>query len=271
MIYGAIIGDIVGSRFENDKNHTYSKNFAFFDPRCRYTDDTVLTVAVANAMIQSISDNLDEKDTKNTIIEFLRKYCRLYPEAGYGSAFKEWVNDNRKTAYNSYGNGSAMRCSSVGWLYDNLDTTLNMAKLTAEVTHNHEEGIKGAQAVASAIYLARNGFDKNDIKDYIESTFNYNLNLTIDEIKLGNMNITKLKTSCMIAVPNAIMCFLQSTDFEDTIRNAIYIGGDTDTVGAIAGSIAEAYYGISDEMKEECQSFIDNKLLTVINDIESFS
>ena len=265
MIYGAIIGDVVGSRFENDKNIVKDKHFSFFDPRCKFTDDTVMTVAVAKAMIESLGKDVDT--TKSNLVKYMSLYGRKYPNAGYGSAFKEWLNSDNKRPYGSYGNGSAMRCSITGWLYDNLDDTLLYSKLSAEVTHNHIEGIKGAQAIATAIYMARNGYEKEDIKDCMECMFAYDLSQTCYELK--NTVVDKsLRISCQATVPRAIICFLEGEDFEDVIRNAVYIGGDTDTIAAMAGSIAEAYYGIHDEMKKACNKFLTYDLVSNIKLIE---
>lgn len=265
MIYGAIIGDIVGSRFENDKNVVSDKHFSFFDPRCKFTDDTVMTVAVAKAMTESLGKDIDT--IKSNLINYMSLYGRRYPKAGYGGAFRDWLNSDNKKPYGSYGNGSAMRCSITGWLYDNLDDTLLYSKLSAAVTHNHVEGIKGAQAIAVAIYMARNDYEKEDIKDCIESTFKYNLNRTCYELK--NEVVDKsLRISCQVTVPQAIICFLEGEDFEDVIRNAIYIGGDTDTIAAMAGSIAEAYYGVSDDMKKMCYKFLTYDLISNIKLIE---
>lgn len=260
MLYGAIIGDIVGSRFEFDRSPK-SKHFSFFDPRCNYTDDTVMTIAVAIAMINSKSN---DEITPN-LIKTVKHFGRKYPYAGYGSAFMGWLMDNDSNPYNSWGNGSAMRCSIAGWLYDDYNLTLERAKQTAEITHNHPEGIKGAQATAAVIYLARNGVSKEEIKRTIIQDFGYDLSRTCDEISPTYRHVE----SCQETVPQAITCFLEGTDFEDVIRNCIYIGGDTDTLGAIAGSMAEAYFGVPDEMKRECKRYLDPFLLKALNDIES--
>ena len=260
MIYGAIIGDIVGSRFEFDKSPK-TKHFSFFDHRCKFTDDTIMTIAVAKALMMPANT---EDERKKNIITQLKKFGRKYPYAGYGRAFMGWLMDNDSSPYNSWGNGSAMRCSIVGWLYDNIDTTFTVAKNTAEVTHNHPEGIKGAQATAAVIYMARKRYSKNDIKSYIEKRFGYNLNRTCAEIS----PTYKHTESCQETVPEAIICFLEGTDFEDVIRNCIYIGGDTDTLGAIAGAMAEAYYGVPEEFKREVSRYLDRDLLTELKTIE---
>lgn len=263
MLYGAIIGDIVGSRFEFDRGNK-SKDFALFDPRCNFTDDTIMTLAVAKAMIDS-SNIENEDEIKNNLINTVRLFGRKYPFAGYGSRFTQWLCGLDSVPYNSYGNGSAMRCSIVGWLYDDLDTIITRAKNTAEITHNHPEGIKGAEATAAAIYLARKGIKKNAIKKYIIDKFSYDLSRTCDEIRPTYHHVE----SCQETVPEAITCFLEGTSFEDVIRNAISLGGDTDTLGAIAGSIAEAYFGVPEYMKKEAKKYLDSYLREILTNIES--
>ena len=245
---GAIIGDIVGSKFEFGPIKT--TDFPLFSEGCRFTDDTVMTIAVAQALLDSEGKN--DEEIKQTLIDSMKHYGHLYPHAGYGGSFGAWLNSDDSKAYNSFGNGSAMRVSSVGWLYPTLEETLKIAKLTAAVTHNHPEGIKGAQATAAAIFLARNKTPKNEIKEYIEKTFGYNLNFTLDEIRPDYC----FDVTCQGSVPEAIKCFLEANSFEETIRLAISLGGDADTQGAIAGSIAEAYYGIPETIAKKALEFI---------------
>jgi ADP-ribosylglycohydrolase len=223
---GAICGDVVGSVYEmiNYKG----TDFPLFRETSKYTDDTVLTVAVADA----IMNNRD-------YAEVFREYARQHPLAGYGGSFISWVDDPSRGPYNSWGNGSAMRVSPVGWLFNNIVDVMENAKLSAEATHNHPEGIKGAQAIAVAIYMARTGSRKESIKELIESEFEYDLDRTIDEIR----PTYEFDNSCAKTVPEAIIAFLESDDYESAIRKAISIGGDSDTLAAMAGSIAEAYYG----------------------------
>jgi ADP-ribosylglycohydrolase len=223
---GAIIGDIIGSRFEKDNIKT--KTFELFTEKSRFTDDTVLTVAIADAI-------LNKKDYAETV----RAYSLAYPMAGYGKTFKKWMVGTISGPYNSWGNGSAMRVSPVGLLYDDETTILKEAKKSAAITHNHEEGIKGAQAVAMAVFLARKGKPKQAIKTYVEQQFGYDLSRTIDEIR---PNYT-FDVSCQGSVPEAIIAFLESEGFEDAIRIAISIGGDSDTIASMSGAIAEAFYG----------------------------
>lgn len=247
---GAIIGDIVGSRFEFDNIKT--KEFELFDIDCDFTDDSVMTIAVATALIKY---NQTE-DFKTTLINTMHEVGGKYPSCGYGGLFLDWILDERTEPYNSCGNGSAMRVSSTGWIAKTLTEAEEFAKITAEVTHNHPEGIKGAQAVAGAIFLAKVGESKEVIKEYIENNY-YTLNFTLDEIR----PTYDYEITCQKSVPQAIQAFLESTTFEDAIRNAISIGGDSDTVAAITGSIAEAYYGVDEEIKETALSFLDDYLL----------
>jgi ADP-ribosylglycohydrolase len=229
---GAICGDVIGSIYERiNVKHT---QFPLFSEGCRYTDDTTLTVAVADAIMNG-------KDYADTI----REYGRAHPLAGYGSSFIAWLDDPNAGPYDSWGNGSAMRVSPVAWLFDTMEEVLIEAEKSAAVTHNHPEGIKGAQAIASSIFLARNGSSKEEIKKWIEDGFGYDLNRTIDEIR----PTYEFDVSCQGSVPEAIIAFLESENYEDCIRKAISIGGDSDTIAAMSGSIAEAYYGyISEEV-----------------------
>lgn len=254
---GAIIGDIVGSRFEFD--NIKSKDFTLFTSRCFFTDDTVMTLAVANAL------NKYEKITdfdifRCTLIKSMHEIGIRYPYCGYGGRFYKWIMNKETSPYNSYGNGSAMRVSPVGWYAESLEEAEKLAKATAEVTHNHPEGIKGAVSVAGAIYLARTGHTMAEIKKYV-SRF-YKLDFTLDEIRptYGFYEI------CQKSVPQAFQAFFEATDFEDTIRNAISIGGDSDTIAAITGSIAEAFYGIDKKLKETAVSCLDKRLLRIYND-----
>ena len=223
---GAIAGDIIGSVYEI--NNIKTKEFPLFSPDCRFTDDTVLTVAVADVLLDG--GNYTQK---------FKNYCRHYPNAGYGANFGYWAMSEQSEPYNSWGNGSAMRVSPIGFALNDLNSVLYEAKRSAEVTHNHPEGIKGAQATAAAIFLARTKKDKKEIKSYIKATFGYDLDFTLDRIRPNY----QFNVSCQGSVPQAIVAFLESTDFEDAIRNAISIGGDSDTIACITGGIAQAFYG----------------------------
>ena len=224
-IIGAISGDVIGSIFEFDNVKT--TDFDLFNPNCDFTDDTVLTVAVADALMnnQSFSRNIWE-------------YGNKYPHRGYGGNFEIWLMSDNMGPYNSFGNGAAMRVSPVGFAFNNLDRVLEVAEQTAAVTHNHPEGIKGAQSTAAAVYLARQGSSKQEIRSYITRTFNYDLDFTLDEIR----PTYGFHETCQDTVPQAIVAFLESADYEDAIRLAISIGGDSDTIACVTGGMASAFY-----------------------------
>lgn len=257
---GAIIGDIVGSRFEFDNIKT--KDFEFFDSECVFTDDTVMTLAVAKAFIGYDPLNYPEK-FKEHLIETMHSVGGRYLDCGYGGRFYDWIVQKQLTPYNSCGNGSAMRVSSAGWVAESLKQAEYFAKLTAEVTHNHPEGIKGAKAVAGCVYLARVSKNKAEIKEYIEKNF-YSLNFTIDEIR----PTYDFEVTCQKSIPQALEAFLESVSFEDAIRLAVSIGGDSDTIAAVTGAVAEAYYGIDDDIKETALSFLDDYLLDIYYECE---
>lgn len=223
---GAIAGDIVGSEYEGTALKT--KDFPLFSARSSFTDDTVLTVAVADAILSH----------RGYVGRFHEYYLR-YPGAGFGAGFASWAAAGRSEAYGSYGNGAAMRVSAVAWANDTLDAVLREARICAEVTHDHPEGVKGAMATASAVFLARKGKSKSAIRDYVTGQFGYLLDRSVDEIRPGYA----FDVSCQGSVPESIICFLESEDFEDSLRNAVSLGGDADTMACIAGSIAEGFYG----------------------------
>ena len=259
-MYGAILGDIIGSPFEFDRGDK-TKEFDLFTKGCDFTDDSVMTIAVGEALL-AVGPEATVKEIEEAVVTNMQDWGKRYPYAGYGGRFRYWLRERNPKPYGSYGNGSAMRVSAVGWLYDSLERTREVARATANVTHNHPEGIKGAEATASAIYMARNESSKEEIKEYIEREFHYNLDRTLDEIRPGY----HMDETCQRTVPEAIIAFLESKDFEDAIRNAVSLGGDTDTLGAITGSIAEAFYGISDVLIAECRSRIDEGLMTDVLD-----
>ena len=241
---GAILGDIVGSPYEFDRNNHKSKDFPLLNEKSHFTDDTVMTVAVARGLMAG------QGNAQKTFAEVqheMRHWGKAYPHAGYGGMFRRWLRAEHPQPYGSFGNGSAMRVAAAGWLFDTLDKTLEMAKVTAEVTHNHPEGIKGAQTTAAAIFLARTGHSKPEIKQYVEQTFGYDLNRTCDEIRPGYRHVE----TCQQTVPEAIIAFLESTGFEDALRNAVSLGGDSDTLACITGGIAEAFYGMPSELQQE--------------------
>lgn len=256
---GAILGDIIGSPYEFERGNK-SKNFPLFSNFSRYTDDSVMTIAVANAFLNALDDEDSEEKLLDMIAESMRKFGKMFPNAGYGGMFRMWLANPEIKAYGSFGNGSAMRVSSTAWLFDDVESVRNAARLSALVTHNHIEGIKGAEATASAIFLARTGHGKAEIKEFIEREFGYDLSRTLDEIRQSYRN----DVSCMKTVPEAITAFLEGNDFEDVVRNAISLGGDCDTIGAIAGSIAEGFFGVPDELKEECRRRLPKPLLDVL-------
>ena len=256
---GAILGDIIGSPYEFDRGNK-TKDFPLFCKFSEFTDDTVMTIAVADAFL-AVQPGMDDDTIRQRVVAKIQKYGRLYPHAGYGGRFRRWLRDRHPQPYNSWGNGSAMRVSSVGWLYNDLETVRRMARLSADVTHNHPEGIKGAEATASAIFLARTGRSKAEIKAYIEENFQYDLSRTCDEIRPDYYHVE----SCQETVPEAITAFLEGESFEDVIRTAVSLGGDCDTLTCIAGSMAEAFYGVPEELKAECRKRLPEDLLEVLN------
>lgn len=255
---GAIIGDIVGSRYEGH-NHR-SKDFQFFEPSCHYTDDSVMTLAISNAILMS---HEDYSDLKEMAVKSMHEIGNIYPHAGYGRAFHKWLAEDNPQPYNSYGNGAAMRISPVAWVANSLEEVKMMSKSVTEVTHNHPEGVKGAEAVAIAIFLARQGKSQEEIRTYIENNY-YSLDTSIARWH----EINKFNSSCQGSVPQAITAFLEATDFEDAIRNAISIGGDSDTIAAMAGSIAEAYFGVPEDIREQAVTFLDKRLLTILTNFD---
>ena len=250
---GAIAGDIIGSVFEWNNNR--SKDFPLFSSGSDFTDDTVMTIATADVLLHH-----------GDYAKAYKKFGRLYPGRGYGGRFAWWLGSESYEPYNSFGNGSAMRVSPVGVAFDTLEKVLEEAKKSAEVTHNHPEGIKGAQATAAAIFLARTGKRKEDIKTYIEKEFQYDLSRRLDDIR----PTYEFNGTCQGSVPEAIIAFLESEDFEDAIRNAISIGGDSDTIACIAGGIAEAYYGgVPGEIKERVMEILDERMRGIVEEFRS--
>ena len=249
FLCGAMAGDMIGSFYEF--NATKKTDFYLFTPFSSFTDDTVMTVANADWLV-----------TGDSLMGIMQDYGNRYPNAGYGGMFRNWLREEEPKPYNSFGNGSAMRVSPVGWAFDTLEETLEAAKRSAEVTHNHPEGIKGAQATAACIYLARTGKTKQEIKEYIEQTFGYNLNRTCDEIRPDyHFDVT-----CQGSVPESIIAFLESTDFENAVRLAVSLGGDADTMGAITGGIAEAFYGgVPKHIRKEVLKRLPNDFIGVMS------
>lgn len=252
---GALLGDIVGSIYEF--NPIKTKEFILLSKDSFFTDDTVLTVATMDALISGRSFGVVYKE-----------YARKYPDSGFGGMFRKWAFGGTSDPYNSFGNGSAMRVSPIAWAFDDLDEVLGWAAKSAEVTHNHVEGIKGAQAVAAAIFLARKGNTKDEIKKYVENNFGYALGRTVKEVRES----AEFDETCQISVPESIIAFLDSNSTEDAIRNAVSFGADADTQACIAGSIAEAYYkDISEVLADEITKYLTNELNIVVRDFRKFT
>lgn len=257
-MYGAILGDMIGAPYEFDRGNK-SKDFPLFCRRSEFTDDSVMTIAVAEALMDTPGRSDDE--IRKALIASMQRWGRMYPDAGYGGRFYHWLRSEHPEPYRSYGNGSAMRVSAAGWLFETLEETRRMARLTADVTHNHPEGVKGAEATASAIFMARTGCRKEEIREYIIREFEYDLSRTCDEIRPGYHHVE----SCQKTVPEAITAFLEGRDFENVIRTAVSLGGDCDTLACIAGSMAEAMYGVTEELMAECRKRLPEDMLEVLD------
>jgi len=247
-VVGAIIGDIVGSIYEH--HNIKRTDFPLFGRSCRFTDDTVLTVAVADAILCGAP-----------YAEKLREWHALYPHAGYGGSFRRWASTPGAGPYNSWGNGSAMRVSPVGYAFDTIGSVLDEAASSAAVTHNHPEGIKGARAVAAAVFMARTGSSKDDIRHFVESEFDYDLTRTIDGIRPSY----RFDVSCQGSVPEELIAFMESADFEDAVRKAVSLGGDSDTIACIAGAVAGAFYGgVPGGIRARALAHLDDRLRGVV-------
>lgn len=273
---GAIIGDTVGSVYEF--NNIKTTDFPLFDPRCNYTDDSIMTMAVAQWLLTDPQHGMDTLET--IFLDFAKKYpC---PMGGYGGGFSRWLfhpealgdygsrdfKPGTRHPYNSFGNGAAMRCSANGWMFDTLEETERVAGLSAAITHNHPEGIKGAQSTAAAIFMARNGKSKEEIRDYISTKYGYNLNRTCDEIR----PVYDWDSSCQGTVPEAMVAFFDSTDFESAIRLAVSLGGDSDTLACITGGIAEAFYKTTpDNIALKMWSLLPDDFKDILKEMEQRS
>lgn len=246
---GALIGDICGSRFEWKNNR--SKQFVFFDRRCMPTDDSIMTLAVAEALLQADgkAEILPEKAA-----EAMQRLGRAYPRAGYGGSFFNWLYQKNPQPYNSWGNGAGMRVSPCAWAAESLDEALALSDAVTSVTHNHPEGIKGARAVTAAVWMARNGGSREEIRENIVRDY-YPLDFTLDQIR----PVYRFDVSCQGSVPQAIEAFLEADGFEDAVRGAVSIGGDSDTIAAMTGAMAEAFWGIPEKIREEGMSFLDER------------
>ena len=260
---GAIIGDIAGSAYEFHNTHDYNCNL--FPEGSDYTDDSVMTLAVASWLLH------DQEHTHKKLEEEMVRFGHDFPcpKGGYGSGFRRWLFETiDRHPYNSWGNGSAMRVSAVGWFFDTLEETERVAEISASITHNHPEGVKGAQAAAAAIFLARTGHEKDEIRDYIEQRFGYDLHKTYTDW-YGHYGWDE---SCQGTVPQALICFLDSEDFEDAIRKAVSLGGDSDTLACITGGIAEAYYGfIPGSMAGEAMERLPEAFQEILTEVEKVS
>lgn len=252
---GAIIGDIVGSRFE--WNNIKTKDFELFTAGCFFTDDSVMTIAVADALIRA-NGNIDV--LSEYAVESMQLIGRPFPDCGYGGSFYHWMYSDNPKPYGSYGNGAAMRVSACGFAAKSLEEAKALSKAVTEVTHNHPEGIKGAEATAVSIYLARSGCSIEEIQQHISTKY-YPMDFTLDEIR----DTYEFNETCQDTVPQALKAFFESLDFEDAIRNAISIGGDSDTLAAITGGIAEAYYGVPQDIKDKALEYLDEDLLQIVN------
>lgn len=254
-MWGAVIGDIVGSIYE--WSNIKSKDFELFDEECTFTDDSVMTIAIDKAILDC---NSDYSKLHDLVIDNMVSIGRNYEFCGYGGRFYHWIMTDNHEPYNSFGNGSAMRVSGVGLIAKDIEEVKKISRIVTEVSHNHEEGIKGAEAVSIAIFLARNNKSIEEIKEYIIDNY-YKIDFKLDDIRSNYV----FDVTCQGSVPQSLEAFFESTSFEDAIRNAISIGGDSDTIAAITGSIAEAYYGIPEDIKVKASNYLDDKLLKIIN------
>lgn len=256
---GAIIGDIAGSRFEH--HNIKSKQFELFAPACRATDDSVMTLAVAKALMDCRPDH---GDLGACAVRAMQEVGRPYRHCGYGGRFYHWMYSDHPQPYGSYGNGAAMRVSPCGFAAASLEEAKAMARTVTEVTHNHPEGVKGAEATAVAVYMARTGSALQEIREEIDAHY-YPMDFTLDGIR----DSYRFDVTCQGTVPQALMAFFESTGFEDAIRNAISIGGDSDTLAAITGGVAQAYYGVPDELRRGAMGYLDGRMTRILSDFES--
>lgn len=260
---GAIIGDMVGSPFEGAPKKA-AADFSLFSDRSRFTDDSVMTVAVGKALMDSYG--APDAAVMASLVMNMQTLGNQYPDRGYGSRFSRWLKSADPKPYESFGNGSAMRVSAAGWLYRTLDETLHAAELTAAVTHNHPEGIKGAQAIAAAIFLVRAGVGNETLRTYLSRAFGYDLYRTLDQIRPSY----RMGATCQESVPEAILCFLAGKGYVDVLRKAVSLGGDTDTIAAMAGSIAEARYGIPEQLEKDGMDRLTPSLRSQVVRFRSF-
>lgn len=259
-MYGAILGDIIGSRFEFDRGGK-TKEFKLFTSEDSFTDDTAMTIAIGEALMKA-GLAADTDTIEREVTSSMRAWAKRYPEAGYGGRFYKWLFWSHNTQpYGSFGNGSAMRVSAAGLLYDTIERTREVAKSTAVVTHNHPEGIKGAECTAAVMFLARTGHSKADIAEYVVREFGYDFTESLDQMRLRHRH----DETCQDSLPKALRAFMDGESYEDVVRNAVSLGGDTDTLAAIAGAMAEAFYGIPENIKLEGLSFIPDDMKEVLD------
>lgn len=266
---GAVAGDVIGSVYEFVFDVHRPKDFPLFSPRCRPTDDSYMTFAVAKALVESGGD---KEKLRQIIVGCMKEVAYAHPNAGWGERFAKWLSEKGESRpYNSFGNGAGMRISPVGWVADSEDEVKELSRIVTEVSHNHPEGLKGAEAVAVAVFLARTGKDKEEIRETLSKYYPRlkDKDFTIQNIyeKYGYDDMGMWIT-CQGSVPQALVAFLDGNDFEDCIRNAVYIGGDSDTLAAMAGSVAEAYYGIPDEIKDKVMTYLSDDVIAIYNDFE---
>ncbi|MBR6308889.1 MAG: ADP-ribosylglycohydrolase family protein [Lachnospiraceae bacterium] len=257
-MYGAILGDIIGSRFEFDRGGK-TKDFELITREDSWTDDSVMTVAIAEALM-SLDKDAPTAEIEAACVESMQKWGNRYPFAGYGMRFGGWLGASNPQPYGSFGNGSAMRVSAAGWLYDTVGRTREVARATANVTHNHPEGLKGAECTATVVFLARTGASLEEIMAYVDREFAYDYSETLDEMRTRHNH----DESCMDALPKALRSFFDGTSYEDVVRNAVSLGGDTDTLAAIAGAMGEAFFGVPDDLKRRCMELIESDMADVV-------
>ena len=258
-MFGAILGDIIGSRFEFDRGGK-TKDFELLTTEDKFTDDSVMTVAVAEALL-GLPAEASDNEVNAALIKSMQKWGNRYPWAGYGQKFILWLGDKDPRPYGSWGNGSAMRVSSVGWVYGTLDETRRIARLSAEVSHNHPEGIKGAECTATVIFMARTGASKEEIAEYIDREFAYDYSESLEEMRERHRHVE----SCQDSLPKALRSFFDGESYEDVVRNAVSLGGDTDTLAAIAGAMGEAFYGMPNELKAEARKRVGEDMAEVMD------
>lgn len=251
-IIGAIAGDVIGSAYEFNPTRDY--DFKLFTSESTFTDDTVLTMANAQWLL------VDEQHTHERLVAIMQDLCSRYEDRGYGGRFARWIGDSKPQPYNSYGNGSAMRVSPVGYYSQSIEEALTLAKISAEVTHNHPEGIKGAQATAAAIFMARNGRTKQEIREYVEQEIGYDLSRSLEEIR-PTYTFNEL---CQTTVPEALTCYLEGKDYEDVIRLAVSLAADADTLAAIAGPIASAVWDVPNEISQPAIALLSEEFCTTL-------